>query len=326
MDGYVALLRGINVGGHKKVPMAELRDVFADVGYPGARTYIQSGNVVFDGVGDPASARDRIASGIADRFGFDVPVIIRSAAELDAVIAARPFPGRDLDPAKLTVTFLARPITDETRRAVAVPDGLPEEAVVTTTEVYIYYPDGQGKSTLDRSPFWKPLGKAVTTTRNWRTILKLRQMLGHDGLPRQRPARPTSPQASPRKPSVDSEGGEHSFGGHITRRRGCAHTGCCVRSTNRATERCFKNGFPGGRLPSANRRRSPGVARHRSLPSRRGGDGVEAALAGEERARGRAAVPAPVLRGATRHRNRSRNARLEQHARRSTAEPGPNPL
>lgn len=183
MTGYVALLRGINVGGHKKVPMAQLRELFSELGYRDARTYIQSGNVVFEGFDPPATIRSSIEAGIADRFGFNVSVIVRSQAELDAVIAADPFTGRELEPSKVTVTFLADLLPESTRELVAVPDELPEEAVVTETELYIYYPEGMGKSKLDRSRFWKPLGAAVTTTRNWRTVLKLQDMLTELGLP-----------------------------------------------------------------------------------------------------------------------------------------------
>ncbi|MGH8876259.1 MAG: aminopeptidase N [Stackebrandtia sp.] len=172
MTSWVALLRGINVGGHKKLPMAELRALFAELGYPGARTFIQSGNVVFDADTDAETLRASIEAGIAGTFGFEVPVLVRDKARLEAVLAANPFAGRDLEPSKLAVVFLSAPLTEAT-----VPDGHPEEAGVGAGELFIYYPNGMGKSKLDRSVFWKQLGDTTTTVRNWRTVNKLREMM-----------------------------------------------------------------------------------------------------------------------------------------------------
>ncbi|ADD45079.1 DUF1697 domain-containing protein [Stackebrandtia nassauensis] len=172
MATYVALLRGINVGGHNKLPMAELRDLFATLGHPGARTYIQSGNVVFDAEAEASDLERDIAAGIADRFGYTVAVMVRSREQLDAVLAAHPFGGRDLDPAKVAVVFLSATVD-----AVTVPEGYPEEAVSVGRELFIHYPDGMGKSKLDRSGFWKQLGDTKTTVRNWRTVTKLREMM-----------------------------------------------------------------------------------------------------------------------------------------------------
>lgn len=172
MTTYVALLRGINVGGHNKVPMAELRELFAELGHPGARTFIQSGNVVFDAETDAATLAAEVSAGIARRFGHTVPVLVRDRAELDAVLAADPFAGRGLDPAKVGVVFLSAPVAP-----VTVPPPHPEEAVVVGRELFIHYPDGMGKSKLDRSGFFKQLGDVATTTRNWRTVTKLRAMM-----------------------------------------------------------------------------------------------------------------------------------------------------
>lgn len=201
MTGYVALLRGINVGGHKKIPMERLRDLFTELGYTNARTYIQSGNIVFAAPSEPSSIHAAIESGIADRFGFPVPVVLRSRRQLDTIVEACPFAKRDLDPAKLTVTFLAEPIPERVRSELVVPDGLVEEAVATAAELYIHYPDGQGRSKLDRSGFWNPLKGSITTTRNWRTVVKLRDMLAaavplrpHFGQERKR-----SPNQRPRR-------------------------------------------------------------------------------------------------------------------------------
>jgi uncharacterized protein (DUF1697 family) len=177
MSGYVALLRGVNVGGNRKVPMADLRELFGDLGFTGVRSYIQSGNVVFESGSGADRLRSEIEAGIAERFGFDVDVVIRSRERIADVVAADPFPGEDLDQAKLAVVFLAEPLTEEVRDRIEVPAGLPERVVVTSTELFIHYPDGMGRSKLERSAFWKPLAGRTLTVRNRRTVVKLHEML-----------------------------------------------------------------------------------------------------------------------------------------------------
>jgi hypothetical protein len=106
MARYVGLLRGINVGGHKKVPMAQLREALAGIGWTGVRTHLQSGNVVFtvpgEGKGDE-EVRQQLERVIAERFGFDVPCLVRTGEEVEAVAAACPYPDDEIDPAKLLV-------------------------------------------------------------------------------------------------------------------------------------------------------------------------------------------------------------------------------
>ncbi|MFG3342114.1 DUF1697 domain-containing protein [Glycomyces sp. NPDC048151] len=167
MTTYVVLLRGVNVGGHRKVPMADLRAALDEAGFDRVRTYIQSGNIVLDADEDAAA----VAGVIADRFGHTVPVMVRTAADLDRITAADPFAGRGLDESKVTVTFLSGPAPDLT-----VPAGQDEEAHTDGTEVWVYYPGGLGTSTLERSGFWKPLAGTEATARNLRTVRKLRDM------------------------------------------------------------------------------------------------------------------------------------------------------
>lgn len=171
MTTYAALLRGVNVGGHRKVPMAGLRTALEAAGFERVRTYIQSGNIVLDADGDAAAVAHAVAAVIAAEFGHEVPVMVRTGAELDAIVKADPFAGRGLDDSKVTVTFLAGPAP-----ALAVPAGQAEEALVSGAEVWVYYPEGMGRSTLERSGFWKPLGGRAATTRNLRTVRKLRDM------------------------------------------------------------------------------------------------------------------------------------------------------
>lgn len=172
MSVYVALLRGVNVGGHRKVPMADLREALTAAGFGRVRTYIQSGNIVVDADAGPQEVGKRIGAVIEAGFGHTVPVMVRTAADMERIAAADPFAGRGLDPAKVTVTFLSGPAPV----ALEVPEGHSEEAVTVGTEVWVYYPDGLGASKLDRTGFWKPLGDLATTTRNLRTVAQLRDM------------------------------------------------------------------------------------------------------------------------------------------------------
>ncbi|MCD0445146.1 DUF1697 domain-containing protein [Glycomyces sp. A-F 0318] len=171
VETYVALLRGVNVGGRRKLPMAELRAALTGAGFDRVRTYIQSGNVVLDADGAAEAVAADVRAVIAGRFGHTVPVVVRTAGQIAAVADADPFAGRDLDPAKVTVSFLSGPAP-----ALAVPAGQPEEAVAAGTEVWVYYPRGQGASTLERTAFWKPLAGLDVTARNLRTVRRLRDM------------------------------------------------------------------------------------------------------------------------------------------------------
>jgi uncharacterized protein (DUF1697 family) len=171
----VALLRGINVGGHRKVPMATLRTAFEDAGYEDVTTYIQSGNVVFSHRERPAAElRADIEAVIADAMGFEVPVMVRTRAELADVVAGNPYSG--IEATTLHVLFLA---DDVTAGALADLDALdvdrfaPETLVRSGCEIYLHLPDGMGRAKLPVA-----LGRLdmATTARNWRTIEKLLEL------------------------------------------------------------------------------------------------------------------------------------------------------
>ena len=175
---HIALLRGINVGGRHPLRMAHLVTLFEDAGCHCVRTYIQSGNVVFDA---PA-ARARlipaaVTAAIAAKFGFDVPIVTRTAAELQRIIKANPFvePGTDLR--LLSVGFLAdRP--SAARVAALDPDRSPPDAfVLHGRELYLRYPNGVARTKLTNAYFDRQL-ETVTTFRNWRTTLMLLELSG----------------------------------------------------------------------------------------------------------------------------------------------------
>lgn len=173
---FVALLRGINVGGHRKLPMADLRQHLAAAGSTGVRTYIQSGNAVFDHpVDDPAEVRSQIESAIAAGAGFAVDVVLRTGDELRATIAANPYPEATTEPTTLHVVFLSNAPPDG---ALAPLEGAhaPEELTLVGRDLYLHLPNGLGRATLPTAVERLRL-PVTTTTRNWNTVTKLAAMV-----------------------------------------------------------------------------------------------------------------------------------------------------
>ncbi len=171
----VALLRGINVGGHRRVPMAELRTVFEALGYQQVSTYVQSGNVVFTSDGDEHALASDLEQALLDHFGFAVTVVVRTERELAAVAARHPFGARQDDPAKLHVLFLAdTPAPDAVGGFDPAPFA-PDEFVVDGRELYVHYPNGAGRTKLTIDAVERALGTAATG-RNWRTVAKLLEL------------------------------------------------------------------------------------------------------------------------------------------------------
>ncbi|MGY1581288.1 DUF1697 domain-containing protein [Streptomyces sp. MN13] len=175
MTTYAALLRGINVGGSKKIPMAGLRALIEGLGHDEVRTYLQSGQAVFAaGHGDEESLAAGLTRAIEKQYGFPVDVIVRDHAYLKAVADACPFPAADLEARQLHVTYFSAPV-DEARFAEVDRDAhLPEEFRLGDRALYLYAPDGLGRSkladVLSRPRLTKGL---IATTRNWNTVLKL---------------------------------------------------------------------------------------------------------------------------------------------------------
>lgn len=170
MTVRVALLRGINVGGHHKVPMAELRALFTELGCTAVKTLIQSGNVVYRHPDDPSAAE--LAAAIQGRFGFAVPVMLRTPEELSAAIARYPFGGPGVLPKHTRIGFLdAVPSPDAV--AALDPDRSPgDRFAVLGAEIHMLLPNGGAKSKLTADWFERKL-KVVGTFRNLRTIQKI---------------------------------------------------------------------------------------------------------------------------------------------------------
>ena len=173
MTTYVALLRGINVGGRTKVGMDELRRLFVALGHPEVKTYLQSGNVIFRSTVEEAS---RLAGEIEGRIGRDlgvtVTVLLRTKDDLAQVVANNPFLGRETDDAKLHETFLADAPERERVARLETPAGEPDELALVGREVYLHCPHGYGRTKLNNAYIERRLGVAATT-RNWRTVTAL---------------------------------------------------------------------------------------------------------------------------------------------------------
>ncbi len=172
----IALLRGINVGGRNRLPMKELAAMFVDAGCIDVRTYIQSGNVLFrNGPAPVEEIPSLISAAISNRFGFQVPVMTRTARELAGIVRANPFVKADADTTGLHVVFLAdQPAADELDSL--DPNRSPgDEFVASGREVYLHCPEGFARTRLTNSYFDSRLS-TTTTTRNWRTVLKLLEL------------------------------------------------------------------------------------------------------------------------------------------------------
>ena len=179
MGTLVLLLRGINVGGHNRLPMGDLRAVVAGLGFDDVRTHLQSGNVVCAGAGRPVEVADALSGAIAEELGLRVPVVARTGAEWGALVAANPFAGVEEDPKKLHVTFLADVPDPDRVGGLEAQAGefAPDRFVVRGPEVYLHFPGGYADTPLQNAVLEKRLGQ-VATTRNWRTVTALAALAG----------------------------------------------------------------------------------------------------------------------------------------------------
>ena len=170
---YVALLRGINVGGRTKIAMAALRDTCAAAGCEDVVTYIQSGNVVLQSKLKPDGLRAALEAAIAAEFGVNPAVMIRTGGEIAAVVQGNPHPADAA--AHLHVGFLHAAPDAATAKCLAGIDCAPEQVTVVGRHLYLYLPTGMGRADLpvkvDRC-----LRPTQMTVRNWRTVTKLAEL------------------------------------------------------------------------------------------------------------------------------------------------------
>ncbi|MFN3725055.1 MAG: DUF1697 domain-containing protein [Allosphingosinicella sp.] len=173
---YVALLRAVNVGGCK-LPMAELREVCAELGWEKVETYIQSGNVVFEATGKPEALETALEKAVAKRFGFERPVIVRSAKQWTDYAEGSPFPEAERDePNRLMLGLSKLPPNADAPKLLEAKAAAGEQVRLKGDVLWIHYPAGAGTSKLTPALFDKAAGSPVTQ-RNWRTVLKLQEML-----------------------------------------------------------------------------------------------------------------------------------------------------
>lgn len=174
---YIALLRGINVGGHRKINMKELKALLEELGLQDVRTYIQSGNIVFNHTAiEEQSLTAQIETKLKDHYGFDVPTLIRTQAELAECIEQNPFlSDNEPDLKQLYTTFLsAEPDQSRVDSLSAMQYGADEFRIMGRT-IYLYCRGGYGNTALTNLLFEQKL-KVPATTRNWRTINELKRM------------------------------------------------------------------------------------------------------------------------------------------------------
>lgn len=175
MARLIALLRAVNVGG-RKLPMAELRALCGELGWEEVETYIQSGNLVFSASGKPAALESRLEAAIAERFGLAVPVLIRTAAQWAACAQANPFPkaGRD-EPNRLQMLVSKSPPRSDAAEKLTERAQAGEAVRSAGGVLWFHYPNGAGTSKLTPALIDKACG-SPSTARNWRTVLKLKEM------------------------------------------------------------------------------------------------------------------------------------------------------
>ncbi len=177
MAVIISMLRGVNVGGHNKIKMDALRALYESMKLREAQTYVQSGNVIFrTDERDIARLAKRIENGIERKLGFRPDVILRTATEMREVIARNPFAKRrGIEPSKLLVTFLGSDPGAEAREKVLQIKCDPEELRIEGRELYIYFPNGIGRSKLSWAGLEKTL-KTPGTARNWNSVTKMLEM------------------------------------------------------------------------------------------------------------------------------------------------------
>jgi uncharacterized protein (DUF1697 family) len=177
MTTYVVLLRGINVGGNKRMAMRDLRNALTTAGIEDPRTLLQSGNVVVNSSADMAALVDIVETTIQSTFGFQSTVIVRTADEIRDLLADHPFTAEQIEDGRFAHVGFCRdkPDRDGFEALQEAHEGS-EELKLVGRELFVYYPDGSGRSKLTNSVIEKHLG-TPTTSRNWNTVEKIGSML-----------------------------------------------------------------------------------------------------------------------------------------------------
>ncbi len=172
---YIAMLRGINIGSHKQIKMADLRALCEKLGFVDVVTYIQSGNVIFStDKSDHKQLEVVIERAIHQKYAFDVPVIIRTRTEIEAFIKDSPFGEVDManEGTKFLATFITVKPSQEALNLLQSYVHMPEKVVLGVGGLYLHCPGGYGRSKISNN-FIESKLKVKATTRNWKTVCKL---------------------------------------------------------------------------------------------------------------------------------------------------------
>jgi uncharacterized protein (DUF1697 family) len=167
-----ALLQGVNLAGKRRVSMPELRELLTGLGYADVATYVASGNVLLSSSAPPAKLERELAREISGWVGVEIPVLVRTHAELGRVVERDPFGAVVDNPARYQVSFLSEAPAAEALRALEAAEVAPERVEVRGREIYAWHPNGVGRSKLAALITSKRLG-VVVTARNWKTVTKL---------------------------------------------------------------------------------------------------------------------------------------------------------
>jgi uncharacterized protein (DUF1697 family) len=171
----VALLRAVNLGPTRRVPMARLREVLDDRGHGPVRTHLASGNVILDSALTEAELAREISQAIEEEFALDVPVVIRTGEEMAAVVAGDPFADVATDLSRYSVTFLNE--APDPAKVDALPSAEGGEYLVAGRELYLWLPDGLAGSPMGTWKWDRLLGGVQGTNRNWNTVTKLAALM-----------------------------------------------------------------------------------------------------------------------------------------------------
>ncbi len=175
---YIVLLRGINVGGHRKIPMAQLRELLQSLGHGNVTTYIQSGNAIMSSDRtDVGALVGEIESAIERDFGFEVSVLLRTPEELAAVLANNPFLGVAASETELYAAFLSRQPEPDRVSAIDATQFEPDQFALGDRVVYLRYSNGAGRAKLTHDILERRLAVRATA-RNWNTVNKLLALSG----------------------------------------------------------------------------------------------------------------------------------------------------
>jgi uncharacterized protein (DUF1697 family) len=175
MARLIVLLRGVNLVSRNRIAMGDLREALEETGFEDVSTYVQSGNVVLTSEASAKQVGSDVQRLIADRFGLDIAVVVRTRAQLAAVVKRNPFAKIATNPKLYQVTFLERAPTAELVRKLEAAAAGKEQVAHMGRELYAWHPDGVARSKLAALMAGKGLG-ITATARNWRTVTKLLEM------------------------------------------------------------------------------------------------------------------------------------------------------